>query len=122
MELDEIRERLERLGTIEVNPGVSRGKVVYSGHIEIRAEIRRGSSTHYCTVASLAMAQKWSTEEGERVVDLDASIVKLWAELSTAPYIANVPGLVAFWWDESVQDWRTSPHAPEGWPKKGRLL
>lgn len=111
-----IRARLEQLGVIEIRPGMSRGDVVYSGHLEIRAEIHRGGATHFCKVASSKMAQRWSADEDCLVVDLDASIVKLWAEMSTRPHIADVPEPVAVWWDPRIQDWGTSPNAPEGWP------
>ena len=111
-----MRARLEQLGTLEVRRGISRGDVIYSGHLEIRAEIHRNGSTHYRTVASSTMAQKWSDEEECPIDDHNTSIVTLWVELSTRPHIAGVPDHAAFWWDPRLQDWGTSPNAPEGWP------
>lgn len=52
-------------------------------------------------------------------VTTDEAVRNLWGHLSNGwcyLHSALRHGCVAFWWDARIQDWGTSPNAPEGWP------
>lgn len=89
-----MRARLKQLGTVYVTPG----------------NARTGSGGFFAEIQHIRRANGWGHSEDEAVNDL-------YTRLSEEPSLCE-PGddVVAVWWDPRIQDWGTSPNAPEGWP------